>query len=201
MVNLELSHKIKNTFAMVQALATQTLRTVADRGPVEAFTQRIHALSTAHDVLLQRNWTAAQIRDVVISVLGTLEEINRFTVAGPHLKIGPRATLSLSLLLHELSTNALKYGSLSAPAGRVEVKWFVRSLRFGEELVVVWSEIGGPRVAAPSGKGFGSKLIKMGFVGTGGTDVSYDPSGLVRNVHGASRRTAQNLGSDDGGIF
>ena len=178
-LNLELSHRMKNTFAMVQALATQTLRSVADRAPVAAFTQRIHALSTAHDVLLQQSWSAAPIRQIVVSVLGTLEKIERFTVQGPNLKIGPRATLSLSLLLHELSTNALKYGSLSAPAGRVEVKWFVRSLGFCNELVVVWLEIGGPTVTAPSGKGFGSKLIKMGLVGTGGSNIRYEPSGLV----------------------
>lgn len=178
-LNLELSHRMKNTFAMVQALATQTLRNVTEREPIAAFTQRIHALSTAHDVLLQQSWTAAQMREVVISVLGALEKIDRFAVEGPNIKIGPRATLSLSLLLHELSTNALKYGSLSAPAGSVHVRWFVRSLGVSDELVLIWTECGGPEISQQSSTGFGTKLIKMGLVGTGGTDVSYAPSGLV----------------------
>lgn len=177
-LNLELSHRMKNTFAMVQALATQTLRPIADKIPVAAFTQRIHALSTAHDVLLQQSWVAANIRTVVTAVLGTLEKIERFTLQGPNINIGPRATLSFSLLLHELSTNALKYGALTMPAGKVEISWFVRSLEFCDELVFDWTESNGPAVREPEALGFGSKLIRMGLVGTGGVELRYLPLGL-----------------------
>ena len=120
-LNLELSHRMKNTLAMVQAIARQTLRSIPDQVPVEAFSARLKALSTAHMALLQRGWTEARMSDVVESVVGTLQGIERFDMAGPARHARARATLSMSLLLHELSTNALKYGALSEPGGRVSV--------------------------------------------------------------------------------
>ncbi len=173
-LNLELSHRMKNTLAMVQAIAKQTLRSVPDQAPVAAFRLRLQALSTAHEALLQKSWAAADMGDLVRNVLGVAGAIDRFSIGGPAVNIGPHATLSLSLLLHELSTNAMKYGALSRPPGRVSVAWSVE----GEDLALKWRETGGPAVAEPVRKGFGSRLINMGLVGTGGVELRYLPTGF-----------------------
>jgi two-component sensor histidine kinase/PAS domain-containing protein len=177
-LNKELSHRMKNTFAMVQAIASQTLRRVSDREPVEAFTQRIQALSTAHDVLVKQNWAATNMDIVVRSVLATLAEKDRFVITGPGIGLGARATLALSLLLHELTTNAVKYGALSNEDGRVSVDWRLDVIDGTEELTLAWRETGGPVVTEPSQKGFGSRLIRMGLIGTGGVELCYQPQGF-----------------------
>jgi two-component sensor histidine kinase len=173
-LNLELSHRMKNTMAIVQAIGKQTLRSVPNQAPVEAFNARLEALATAHEVLLQQNWVAADMNQVVSKVLGTVQKAERFKVEGPPVKLGPRATLTLSLLLHELATNALKYGAWSTPAGRVSVTWQVAD----DDLVLNWRETGGPGVSDPKVRGFGSRLIAMGLIGTGGVAIRYLPCGL-----------------------
>lgn len=172
-LNQELSHRMKNSFAMVQAIASQTLRHVPDRGPVEAFIQRLHALSAAHDVLLQKNWAAAMLGSIVTNVLTPLVPADRVHIEGPALDLAPRATLSVSLLLHELTTNALKHGSLLESAGRVRVTWHVTDPDGSAELVLDWKESDGPSVSQPTHRGFGSRLIRAGLAGTGGVDVRY----------------------------
>lgn len=176
-LNEELSHRMKNTLAMVQAIATQTLRGVTEKDAVAAFRKRIHAIASAHNVLLQENWSAAKVGAVVRAVLRTFEMEDRFDISGPEVVLGPRATLSLSLLLHELATNALKYGALSSGAGRVKVDWDIeRSDQ--EDLVLKWTECGGPAPRQPDRQGFGSRLIEMGLSGTGGSAVCYPASGV-----------------------
>ncbi|UIY44235.1 PAS domain-containing protein [Methylobacterium radiotolerans] len=181
LLNEEISHRLKNSFAMVLSIAGQTLRGVPDRAPVEAFEQRIHALSSAHDVLLRKSWAAAPAKDVVRAVLAGAGHGDRIDVSGPEIDIGPRATLSLSLLLHELATNAAKYGALSVPEGRVAVAWRLDGEGEDREVEFDWSERGGPPVVppAPGGrKGFGSRLIGIGLAGSGGVDLRYPPSGF-----------------------
>lgn len=173
-LNLELSHRMKNTLATVQAIAKQTLRFVPDQTPVEALASRLQALSSAHDALLRQSWTAAEMGDVVKSSVENIQSLDRFTVTGPDVTLGPRATLSLSLLLHELSTNALKYGALSLPSGNVNIEWKLT----GDDLVFVWSEVNGPTVHEPTRKGFGSRLIKLGLIGTGRATLRYLPTGF-----------------------
>jgi PAS domain S-box-containing protein len=185
LLNEELSHRLKNTLAMVLSIASQTLRRIPDRAPVEAFEQRIHALSTAHDVLLRRSWAEAPIAEVVRAVMAGSGHADRIDVAGPDFELGPRATLSLSLLLHELVTNAVKYGALSVPGGRVAVTWRTEGSGETAEMVFDWRERGGPAVREPSAsdrKGFGSRLIRMGLVGTGGVDVRYSERGLEASM-------------------
>lgn len=178
LLNDEIAHRLKNTLAMVQAIASQTLRGVTERNAVEAFERRLFALSRAHDVLVRENWTAASIHQVIRLVLALHDDDGRITVAGPALELGPKSTLSLSLLLHELSTNAVKYGSTSRPEGRVEIDWRIE----GDEepvFVLTWRESGGPSVSAPDRTGFGSRLIRMGIAGAGGITTEYLPTGLV----------------------
>jgi PAS domain S-box-containing protein len=177
-LNHELSHRLKNTLAMVQAIATQTLRPVTPRGPVEALERRIHALSAAHDVLLRHNWAAGQLRDVAQRVLGTIGQHEHIHISGPDVMLGPRCTLSFSLLLHELGTNALKYGALSAEGGRVLLDWQVEGSDDEATLVLRWREQGGPPVTQPGTASFGSKLISMGLVGTGGVTLRYPHDGF-----------------------
>ncbi|WP_348642858.1 sensor histidine kinase [Neorhizobium alkalisoli] len=177
-LNHEISHRLKNTMAMVQAIATQTLRPVTDRGPVEAFTNRLHALSKAHEVLLGQDWSSARMVAVIDSVLRQLSLPERYSMSGPDLELGPRSALSLALLMHELGTNALKYGAWSNDTGTVTVRWTTQEGNGDTALVLDWNEHNGPSVVAPSGKGFGSKLIRLGLMGTGGAEINYDPDGL-----------------------
>lgn len=177
-INQELSHRLKNTLAMVQSIATQTLRNVVDREPVDAFERRIHALASAHEVLLREDWSDAPLGAVARTVLGTFEHANRFTLSGPDLPLGPRATMSLSLLLHELATNAAKYGALSTEAGRVAVTWRVEDTHGGPEVVLDWEESGGPPPRPSNRTGFGSRLIRLGLTGTGGVELRYPSSGF-----------------------
>jgi len=183
-LNHEIGHRLKNTMAMVQAIATQTLRPITERGPVEAFTSRLHALSKAHEVLLDQDWSTARIVQVTSTVLQQLALPERYRVEGPDLELGPRTALSLALLMHELGTNALKYGAWSNETGIVTVSWRTEPVNGDTALALTWKESDGPPVIAPSGKGFGSRLIKLGLMGTGGVDISYEPSGLNVEMRG-----------------
>lgn len=175
-VNQELSHRMKNMLAMVQAIAAQTLKGVADQEAVTGFRDRLLALSQAHDVLLQTSWATAPLREVLEGVLDRSGQMRRIDVSGPAVTLGPRATLSFSLLLHELATNATKYGALSVPEGRVDVAWHVDPAT--GELVFTWRESGGPPAQEPTRRGFGSRLIRAGLTGTGGVVLRYVPSGF-----------------------
>jgi two-component sensor histidine kinase len=179
LLNHELSHRMKNTLAMVQAIASQTLKSVPDQAPVKSFSERVLALSLAHDLLLQRNWVAADMRELVDTVVCTFGDAGRVTMTGPAVTLGSKSILTMSLLLHELTTNALKYGSLSSSSGRIEVAWRVEDQGGTQTLCLDWRESGGPPVCAPTRKGFGSRLLKMGLAGTGRAQIDYFPSGFV----------------------
>ncbi|MGX7709389.1 PAS domain-containing protein [Methylobacterium sp. Gmos1] len=177
LLNGELSHRLKNTLSMVQGIAGQTLRSVPDQAPVQAFTQRLIALSRAHDVLLQDSWAAAPIHSVVERVLSLQSPLERFRIVGPNLALSPQATLSLSLLLHELTTNAVKYGALSNEVGAVSVAWWVED-DDERTVVLTWQERGGPPAQAPTRHGFGARLIQIGLVGTREAQLSYTALGF-----------------------
>ena len=183
-LNQELDHRLKNTLAMVQAIAKQTLKSVTERDAVDAFTQRIGALARAHEVLLKQSWSSARMQDVAAGVLATFERADRFVLEGPNLTIGPRAALSLSLLLHELATNAIKYGSISSQEGLVTVEWSVikQDNESDPQVVLNWLESGGPPAVEPVKRGFGSRLIKMGLIGTGGVDLRYASTGFSASM-------------------
>lgn len=173
-LNQEMSHRLKNTLMMVQALAAQTLRNVSERDAVDALEKRIHALSSAHDILFVENWQGAPVRAVAQSSFGRLCLDERVDFIGPDFELGPKATLSLSLLLHELTTNAVKYGSLSNADGRVRLSWSVDTGQFHMR----WQEVGGPEVMEPERKGFGSRLIRMGL-GSGDVRTEFHPKGFL----------------------
>lgn len=190
-LNGEINHRLKNMLSMVQAIASQTLRAVSEREPVESFERRLVALSAAHDVLLQKSWKDADLRTVAKAVVETVGFGERMTLDGPSVALGARAALSFSLVVHELMTNACKYGSLCAEGGHVELTWAIEGSGPGATLVVRWRERGGPPVVAPSRKGFGSKLIRLGLTGTGGTELRYEPDGFQADLRASVEHLAQ----------
>jgi PAS domain S-box-containing protein len=193
LLNDELSHRLKNTLALVQSIAAQTLRNAPDIDAArDGLAARLVALGRAHDILLAGPGGAARVPAVVAGALALHEDsTGRFSVAGPDLLIGPSAALSLSLLLHELATNAAKYGALSTPEGRVAVAWSLAPFDGAgasaphdvalHDVTLTWRESGGPPVVPPSRKGFGSRLIERGLAGAVGGRVALDyrPEGVT----------------------
>jgi PAS domain S-box-containing protein len=178
-LNQELLHRLKNTLAIVQAMAHQTFRAVQDKGALKSFDDRLKALGSAHDVLTRRSWGSARIRSIVEKIVEQHGSDKTIDVHGMDLTVGPKAALSLALLLHELSTNALKHGSLSTPMGRVGISWQVDRGLGSPEFVLRWEESGGPPATKPARRGFGTKLIQMGLSGTGDADLRYEENGLT----------------------
>lgn len=172
----ELSHRLKNTLTLVQSIASQTLRNAPDVETArDALSLRLIALGKAHDILLAGRRDSADLGDVVRGSLGLhADGPERFHIDGPSLHVGPGAALSLALLLHELATNAAKYGALSAENGRVTVDWSVDEAM----LRLSWRETGGPAVVAPTRKGFGTRLIERGLAG-GEVRTAFDMAGLT----------------------
>ncbi len=163
----ELNHRVKNTLATVQSITAQTLRPLAELGHVkETLTSRIIALARAHDVLTARTWQGAGLREVVergVEPFAETEGVTRFHLEGPAVWLSPRAALAIAMALHELGTNAVKYGALSAPAGEVSLVWKWEGQKADGRLKLVWTEQGGPAVSAPSHRGFGSRMIERGL--------------------------------------
>lgn len=179
---LELNHRIKNVLAMVQAIASRTFRATSD--PVEArasFIDRLTALGAAQDLLTQATLTGARMADVVADAFRPHGRESQVTMSGPDVDLAPRCALALSLALHELTTNAIKYGALSADDGRVAVSWTLTPGPEETAFVLSWTESGGPLVAPPTRTGFGSGMIQRalsGYVG-GETTLAHDPTGVV----------------------
>jgi PAS domain S-box-containing protein len=176
-INQEISHRLKNGLAMAQAIATQTLRKKVDHSVIALIQERLAALGTAHDLLMAGNWQEAQLADIVEAVTGAAGQDARVDRNGPDVKLGSRCALTTSLLLHELLTNAIKHGALSAERGRVSVSWREVTGKV-PVLVLNWSESGGPPVTKPDTRGFGSRLIDLGLAGTGGATLLYEPEGF-----------------------
>jgi PAS domain S-box-containing protein len=177
----ELNHRVKNTLATVQAIAQQTLRRSADpREFAASFSGRIQALSRAHSMLSNTTWKGADILELVRDqmALGAFDE-SRISVSGPPVSLEPQRALHVALMLHELATNANKYGSLLAPAGRVAISWKMRD----GQLLFKWIESGGPKVQAPEHHGFGTTLIEQTAKGDGGyAKASYGTGGVEWNI-------------------
>lgn len=180
----ELNHRIKNTLATVQAIATQTLRRAKDPSEfVGNFNGRIQALARAHALLTGSSFQGAEIQQLVREqLLLSGESDARITWSGPQFMLEGQVALHLALVLHELGTNARKHGALSSPTGQVSVHWEIRSNN-GPRLALDWRESGGPRVKAPSSRGFGSLLIEQSLNTHGGiVSISYAESGLICTI-------------------
>ena len=180
----ELNHRVKNTLATVQAIASHSLRRARNSEDfVSSFTGRVQALARAHHLLTERMWRGADVADLVREqvVLGVVES-NRVAFSGPALLLDPQSALHLALVLHELATNARKYGALSVPQGQLSVSWSMLANK-GRMLVLQWSERGGPAVAAPSSVGFGTSLIQQALDAHGGSaSIQYAAEGVTCEI-------------------
>ncbi|MDP2212521.1 sensor histidine kinase [Phenylobacterium sp.] len=173
----ELNHRVKNTLASVQSIAIQTLSREAEPEAARAtFVERLMALSSTHNLLVKRSWEAASFRELVHASLGHYGQ--PFSLEGPDLTMAPNAAVSLGMALHELATNALKYGAWSQ-AGRVEITTVTDEAT--GQATIQWRERGGPAVSPPAGRGFGSRLLEQGVAGELGGEVRlhFDAEGLV----------------------
>ncbi|SCY30575.1 HWE histidine kinase domain-containing protein [Microvirga guangxiensis] len=182
----ELNHRVKNTLATVQSVAAHSFRIGDPNIGRAAFEARLFALSKTHDVLTRENWEGANLQDIVQEAMAPYARDNaeRFRVVGEPLQLPPRIALPLAMALHELSTNAAKYGGFSTESGEVLIEWTLIRLEDGPRLVLKWTETGGPPTESPTHKGFGSRLIERGLTRElGGTvDLDYRPTGLVCTV-------------------
>jgi len=186
LLNRELSHRMKNLLAMVQSIATQTMRSATDvETAKEVLAGRLIALGQAHDLLMGGAIGSTLMEPVVRGALKLHEDRpGRFRLEGPDLEIGAKPALSLALMLHELATNAAKYGALSCETGHVAIRWSVEEREETPHLTFSWTEFGGPVVTPPTRKGFGSRFIERGLAGqVGGTiTLAYPPAGATCGI-------------------
>jgi PAS domain S-box-containing protein len=193
----ELNHRVKNTLSTVQALALQTFRNVADKSAVNAFESRLLALSSAHDVLTRENWEGAALREVIEqAILPHAGPEGRFELSGPEVRLPPKSALAIAMGVHELCTNAAKYGALSSLKGSVLVSWVVDTSSVPVQFRLVWQERGGPPVQEPDRKGFGSLLVERLLASDldGTVVLSYAPGGvscsITAPIDGAGARSS-----------
>ncbi|WDR05107.1 HWE histidine kinase domain-containing protein [Devosia rhodophyticola] len=181
LINSELKHRVKNTLAMVSAIATQTLSGTGQDGPLDTFRHRLAIFGSAHDILTATTWATAEITDVVETALEAHPAYaTRVTMAGPEITLGSKQAISLALAIHELMTNAIKYGALSNQTGKVSLNWQMSEAESNEVFTLDWREHGGPAVTKPSRRGFGSKLIERVLRAdfNGQLTMDFAPTGL-----------------------
>jgi two-component sensor histidine kinase len=180
----ELHHRIKNTLATVSAIASQSLRnaTSLEHGQ-QSIESRLRALGRAHDLLLQARWSNASLSGIVRGATEAFDsqDTHRFAISGPDIPITSGAVIALSMTLNELCTNTTKFGALSVPAGRVEIVWHIDEA--AQRLRLVWTELDGPAVRAPTRRSFGTKLMQtLGKQLQGDVVLAYEPSGFVYSL-------------------
>jgi two-component sensor histidine kinase len=181
----ELNHRVKNTLAILQAIAVQTFRN-ASKAEREKFEGRLGALAEAHNLLSTEKWQGSELQDVVRRVLQPylLNNPERMRMSGPSVPLSPRLAVVMSMIVHEMATNAAKYGALSNDTGTIALDWQVIKENAGPKLRLVWTEAGGPPVVAPVQRGFGSRLIERSARDQLGGEATVDflPRGVVYTV-------------------
>ncbi|HEY1940663.1 MAG TPA: PAS domain S-box protein [Roseiarcus sp.] len=186
----ELNHRVKNTLATVQSIASQAFRNEGHDTNFSQFERRLVALSTAHDVLTRENWEGADLKELVTRTLSPLcPQAERVDASGPWIRVRPKLALSLSMALHELATNAAKYGSLSNQQGRIKIEWRMFETESEGRFGLRWEEMGGPPVEAPKRKGFGSRLLERALSSELDATVrlAFPPTGVVYEIEAPFR--------------
>lgn len=180
----EMNHRIKNILAAVQAIANQTFKAGAGSDGLAVFGSRLAAMAATHDLLVTESWESADLGETVSAAIRPFatDRRERFDLDGPALQVTAKAALSLSMAIHELCTNAAKYGALVAPGGKVVVRWKLEgapgaSRRFH----FTWRESGGPEVSPPTRRGFGTRLIETALAGelAGDATLHFEPGGVA----------------------
>lgn len=178
----ELHHRVKNSLAIVQSIAYQSFKgTNIPSTAKEAFDGRLAALAAANDLLTRENWESTSIQQVIEKAVSPFRtRSDCFVIEGPDLRLQSKTAISLALTLHELGTNAVKYGALSNAAGRVELQWRLEE----DRMKLVWRESGGPTVVPPSRRGFGSRLIERSLASelSGRVTIDFRPEGVVCTI-------------------
>jgi PAS domain S-box-containing protein len=182
----ELTHRSKNLLAMIQAIARQTARYSGSiDGFLGQFNARVQALARSHDLLVQESWHGATLKDLLHSQLGPYvdTEMSQVTINGPPISLKPETAQSIGLALHELASNASKYGALSVPTGRISITWSPISKldqNDMEGIEILWAEKGGPTVGVPSKRGFGSMVIQNNLARTleSNVDLTFAEDGV-----------------------
>lgn len=182
----ELHHRVKNMLAIASAIASQSLRGAPSvEAAAKTIASRLAALGVSHDLLIRESWTGAGCRSLIENAILAFqtEGLKQFSITGENIAISSGPAVALSMVIHELCTNALKYGALSVAEGRVSIVWAVDSEagRFKLE----WRESHGPAVIEPKEKSFGSRFIEQALPGQlqGEARLIFEPSGLVCDVN------------------
>jgi two-component sensor histidine kinase len=183
----EMVHRIKNTLSVIQALAGQTLKGgQASPELFASFSERIAALGRTYDVLLAGNWTAASLQEIVATTISPYQSASdtRFEINGPPVEVPGSAAMAFSMAIHELCTNAVKYGALSHENGRVTIDWTVREEDGASHVSLVWKEHDGPPVTEPTRRGFGSRMIEHAFARSMEPRIrlEFAPSGVICRI-------------------
>jgi two-component sensor histidine kinase len=200
---------VKNTLAVVQGLAHQTFRAVPGaESAVQTYKARLQALAAAHGLLTESSWSPAQVSQIVELTVGAAfgSTDDRLILEGPDFLLNPEVALALTMIVHELTTNAIKYGAFSNDEGKVTLEWTVsRSQDDGDacdRFALTWRETGGPPVSPPGDGGFGMRLIRSGISSKRGThvDVRFEPEGLVCDLEVMLECGADRNAGPGGGI-
>lgn len=182
----ELHHRVKNMLAIASAIASQSLREAPSLdAAAKTIASRLSALGVSHDLLIRESWTGAGCRTLIENAIMAFqtEGLKQFTIHGENIAISSGPAVALSMVIHELSTNALKYGALSRPEGRVSIAWSVDADT--ERFRLEWKESGGPPVVEPMKKSFGSRFIEQALPGQlqGEARLIFEPTGLICDVN------------------
>ncbi len=182
----ELHHRVKNMLAIASAIASQSLREAPSvEAAAKTIASRLAALGVSHDLLIRESWTGAGCRSLIENAILAFqtEGLKQFTITGDNIAISSGPAVALSMVIHELSTNALKYGALSVPVGRVSIVWAVDIE--AERFKLEWRESNGPAVVEPKEKSFGSRFIEQALPGQlqGEARLIFEPTGLVCDVN------------------
>lgn len=189
----ELNHRVKNSLATIQAIAAHTLREATDfEGFRQSFTGRLRAIAASHDLLVSTTQDSSDISRLIRDqVLGYAPaDGTRLEMTGPPLVLGPQGSHAFGLILHELATNASKYGAFSNDSGRLSISWFIEETEDDPDVIIDWVETDGPPVVPPSRKGFGSVLIEQSLSHAlgGKSNLTFDPKGLKAQFRFPARR-------------
>jgi two-component sensor histidine kinase len=178
----ELAHRVKNTLATVQSIASLSFRYGQGPEALRGFQERLQALVRSHDLLTRRHWEHADFQETAEAALAPAREdrAHRITLSGPQANLPPGTVVPVSMILHELCTNSLKYGALSNDSGRITLRWTTGPADNGTRFDIVWTEDGGPPVKPPDHEGFGSRLIaSLTQQMNGSAETRYLPAGIV----------------------
>ena len=184
----ELHHRVKNTLAIVSAITSQSLRTANSlEEATKTIADRLNALGVAQDLLVRERWTGAGCRTLIEGAVKAFQSksLDQFKIVGDNIAISSGPAIALSMVIHELCTNAVKHGALSAPAGRVSISWSIFSQDNLKRFKLHWKERGGPPVHEPSRRSFGSRLIEQALPGQlqGEARLRFEPDGLSCEVN------------------